>query len=204
MFKPLLLNSKEVVWSSDLHHGHAKPFIYEKRGAKDIAQHDDEQLERINARGGSRASLIHLGDIILGADSAPRLKELLGKLNYYDIYLLPGNHFSGLIQMYNEYGARFQVNGRRVIILPNYAEFVVCGQPVVTCHYPLAAWNGESHGAWHFHGHCHGNLAGKPVGDVLYNRRCLDVGMDNFPNGVSFDDASRIFQDKTVYPPDHH
>lgn len=204
MFKPIVLNTKDVLWSSDFHHGHNKTFIFEKRGKADIQEHDAHQLDAINARGGQGATLIHLGDIILGQDSAPRLEKLLSELNFYDVYLLPGNHYSGLIQMYNKYGSRFTLNDRRIIILPNYAEFVVNNQAVVTSHYPMVSWNGQSHGSWHFHGHCHGNLVGTEIGDILYKQRCLDVGMDKFPNGVSYDDANEIFKNRIVHAPDHH
>jgi calcineurin-like phosphoesterase family protein len=43
-------------------------------------------------------------------------------------------------------------------------------QRVVLCHFPFQVWNRSHHGAWHLHGHSHGNLA--PSG-------CrLDVGVD--------------------------
>lgn len=41
---------------------------------------------------------------------------------------------------------------------------------ITLCHYPLAEWERKHHGAWHLHGHSHGNYVGK--GEIL------DVGVD--------------------------
>jgi calcineurin-like phosphoesterase family protein len=40
-------------------------------------------------------------------------------------------------------------------------------------HFPVESWHGVGKGAWHLHGHCHGNLQ-QPKGILL-----LDVGVDN-------------------------
>lgn len=69
-------------------------------------------------------------------------------------------------------------------------------QQIVLCHYPLEEWENMDGGAWHLHGHCHGNLPKSKY-------KMMDVGIDtnNF-NVYSFDDIKSIMDKRKIKP--HH
>jgi len=46
---------------------------------------------------------------------------------------------------------------------------------VVMCHFPMLTWNRKHYGAWHLHGHCHGD---NHHGRHYYRPGVLDVGVD--------------------------
>ena len=68
------------------------------------------------------------------------------------------------------------------------------GQKIVLCHYPIADWQGMSHGSWHLHGHIHSsggayNEFNRKQGLLRY-----DVGCDaNGHSPVSFDELREWF-----------
>lgn len=77
-------------------------------------------------------------------------------------YLIWGNHDENLRED-SRFLNHFMWTGER-------KEIVIDGQKVVLDHYPILEWHGYWKGAFHFHGHTHGNrvIAG----------RGLDVGID--------------------------
>lgn len=72
------------------------------------------------------------------------------------------------------------------------------GQKIFLCHYPMLSWPGMHKGAWHLHGHCHGNLK-------ISFGKMYDVGVDaNNYELLSFDDVKKIMDEKEFMVVDHH
>lgn len=58
----------------------------------------------------------------------------------------------------------------------HYKELKFGDDHVILSHFPFLLWNRAHHGAYHFHGHCHGT-AQYPA--HLRNARIFDVGVDH-------------------------
>lgn len=83
-------NKDTQIWfMSDLHFGHSKSFIYEKRGFKTIEEHNEKLLANIKECVSRDDEFYILGDLTLGdlAASADLLRQLPGK-----IHIILGNH----------------------------------------------------------------------------------------------------------------
>lgn len=57
----------------------------------------------------------------------------------------------------------------------DYKEIKLGEVPVVLMHYPIASWHRQGYGAYHLHGHCHGNFKDS-------RGKMLDVGLDSAYN----------------------
>ena len=64
----------------------------------------------------------------------------------------------------------------------HYKRLKVGGQALILFHYPIMSWHGMHRGAWHLHGHCHGNLREycHACRAPTVTRR-MDVGIDTHP-----------------------
>lgn len=209
---------------SDIHHNHARDFIYKPRGFVSVDEHDDTLVHNWNTHLTDRSVCAHLGDVQFADPDGSRLKALLRRLKFRTLYLMVGNHVSGQLQLYKEtIAARFpdalvdgvlayevyplahKVDGnpnKEVIFLPTYAEFSIGGQFIVCCHYPVASHNKQGHGSLMLSGHCHGNFAltHKDTGRGLR----LDVGIDSFGRPVSLTEIKAHLRGRELDVVDHH
>lgn len=89
-----------MVWfTSDLHLGHNKSFLYEPRGFKNIQEHDNAIIENWNKIIRPNDKVYVLGDLMLNDNEAgiEKIKQLKGQ-----IYVVRGNHDSEIrINLYN-------------------------------------------------------------------------------------------------------
>lgn len=89
-----------MVWfTSDLHLGHNKSFLYEPRGFKNIQEHDNIIIENWNKIIRPNDKVYVLGDLMLNDNEAgiEKIKQLKGQ-----IYVVRGNHDSEVrINLYN-------------------------------------------------------------------------------------------------------
>lgn len=89
-----------MVWfTSDLHLGHNKPFLYEPRGFKNIQEHDNAIIENWNKIIRPNDKVYVLGDLMLNDNEAgiEKIKQLKGQ-----IYVVRGNHDSEVrVNLYN-------------------------------------------------------------------------------------------------------
>ena len=75
------------------------------------------------------------------------------------------------------------------------------GHDVVMCHFPMLIWHKHQYGAFHLHGHSHGNLNSPE----FYKRCVMDVGVDVtklFP--ISFEEIESIMSTRSIARIDHH
>lgn len=79
-----------IYFTSDLHFGHDRDFIYGPRGFKSIEEHDETIIERWNKTVTPHDEVFILGDLMLGADHEYGL-HCLNQLNGVK-YFIKGNH----------------------------------------------------------------------------------------------------------------
>ena len=79
----------EIYFSSDLHFGHNRGFLYEPRGFSSIEEHDETIVENWNKVVKPEDTVYLLGDIMLNdnKNGIEKLNQLQGK-----IYYIRGNH----------------------------------------------------------------------------------------------------------------
>ena len=82
----------EVYFTSDLHFGHQKPFIYEVRGFDTVEEMNEAIIERYNSRVKDNDTVYILGDCICGIDVETGTK-LLNRLRGHKLLCI-GNHDS--------------------------------------------------------------------------------------------------------------
>jgi calcineurin-like phosphoesterase family protein len=199
---------------SDLHIGHRCEYwetpLWKNRGFNSVEEHDQTLIERWNKNITLESVVFLLGDIMFGHNGKERLKDLFYNLNFKEIYLLGGNHHAGFKQhlsdSYIQNGVRCQSYGyKTVYFVPNYLEIIVCGQPIIISHYPLASWNGQAKGSIMVHGHCHGNLYKSELGKILYKHcKIVDIGVENQPKPISFPKLRALFNNMKNVAFDHH
>jgi len=198
MLNPVKLTApddKIFLWS-DMHVGHARPWVMQARGFNTIEEHDEALISRWNAVVPDDGVVFHLGDMTFEDPNGKKFESLARRLRYRQLYHLWGNHTSGAKAVYRKvltedylhpdiyanielYPMDWLVDGdpnHVVTFVPQYLEVSIRKTSLVLCHYPINSWNGMAHGSLHCYAHCHGNLK-----HVMPNR--LDVGVDSFPNG---------------------
>lgn len=185
--KPVKFSADEqLLFWSDLHMRHSKLFIINPRGFDLVEKHDEELIGRLSERSRPETTLFLLGDTVFGMEAYDYWLDFLSKFAAKTVYIMPGNHFAGLQELIDRRGEHFYWADKEIKIIPNYFEIEVGGKFIVLGHYPLASWNKMNNGAYHGHGHCHSNLIKTDIGDILYKKRIIDVGVDNCPYPLNF------------------
>lgn len=90
-----------IYFTSDLHFGHNRAFIYEVRGYQNIDEMNQDYVKKFNSKVQPEDEVYILGDVMLGNDKLTEeyLKQLNGKK-----YLILGNHdSSNRIKIYEKY-----------------------------------------------------------------------------------------------------
>ena len=84
-----------IYFSSDLHFGHNKNFLYEPRGFNSIEEHDEQIIKNWNEIITDEDDVYILGDLMLNDNESgiEKLKQLKGK-----IHIILGNHDSAVRQ----------------------------------------------------------------------------------------------------------
>lgn len=181
-------SADKLFFTADTHFGHANIIKYCHRPFATIEEMDESLVRNWNAVVPPDATVFHLGDFCL--DSKTRWKELFGRLNGKEKYLIIGNHDQGRIA--DGYNPGFTEVFDRTCI-------DVDGRQVILNHTPLEKLASD---VWQFYGHVHS-------GPLNYDNKALpllqtlsptqyDVGVDN--NGfrpVSFDQIMQTIVDKT-------
>lgn len=183
------------VFCSDIHHMHSRIVEFTNRG-KDTTQenHTEWLIELWNKNVTSADVCYHLGDFSF-AKKYDDIAKFTQCLNGTKI-LIKGNHDKRehLDQL---------VKDNLIAAWYDYKEIKLGDTPVVLFHYPIASWHRQGHGAYHLHGHCHGNFKD-------YRGKMLDVGIDSVYNLYGkhgFLDENQIVEfmkEKETYIADHH
>ena len=187
-----------IYFTSDTHFGHENIIGYCERPFKNADEMDEVITSNWNALVGEDDKVYHLGDFTFGGKRAARdyFRRLNGR-----IFVLgnPWHHDSGWLPSVNQINTGgklpktglsdfFSATHHMVTILPpmhilDFPEYGKDGysQALVLCHYPLAVWDRKHYGAWHLHGHSHGQY--RPGEGFIF-----DAGVDtNFFSPISID-----------------
>jgi calcineurin-like phosphoesterase family protein len=203
--KIILAPEEEVFFTSDTHFGHDKPWIVQARGFTDVRSHDEALIERWNARVKPGDRVYHLGDAFVGhggGDQHEYAKEVLSRLNGR-IYYVNGNHNAGMWQLYEEADKCNDYWHRswklKVVFVGPTLWIRLKGRRCILTHYPQQEWADIKRGVWNLCGHSHGRDPGSQPENP---GRRLDVGVDNFPNLVTFSEISEIMKNRPHASPD--
>lgn len=121
-----------IYFSSDLHFGHNKDFIYGPREFNSIEEHDAAIIDNINSTVGCDDELILLGDLAFGEEE--KMRENLMKINCRNIKYVIGNHDSNKKQgLYKECG--IQCLGYAHLYTYKKLKFYLSHYPTATANY---------------------------------------------------------------------
>jgi len=146
--------------------------------------HTDWLIDRINSQVSSGDVVYHLGDFSF-SKGAEEISKVIGRLNGSWNFIL-GNHD-------NESKLREACKGTKHKVLGHYHEISVNSLRVCLLHYPMEEWHQIHRGAWHLHGHLHGQK-GHGEFSLKDMKRRMDVGLDAHPEHKLFD-LSEIITD---------
>lgn len=120
----------------------------------------------------------HLGDFAF-TENEQEIKILLGRLNGSK-HLIVGNHDRNAV-----------IDSKCWVTARAYKRIKWSKTTIVLFHYPIKSWHGMQKGAYHLHGHCHGNIA--------QTGKSLDVGVDCWDyRPINFDEVSSILNTRSV------
>lgn len=185
-------NPDDLFFTADLHFGHSAMALdwrsaYRFSNTNDM---DNYIISNWNDLVPQSATTIIVGDLSFynAKTTATLLAQLSGQL-----IVVRGNHDKGLAD-----GFFKNLN----IPIYDYLEIDVHTpkgkQRVVLSHFAFRTWNRHHYGAWHLHGHSHGNLP--PLG------KSMDVGVDTKPGlrPWSFNEVKSIMDAREIHTNDHH
>lgn len=158
-----------MLWfTSDTHFGHANVLDFAGRPWTSIEAMGRGIINNINECVMPNDELYVLGDFSFKM-TAEAARELRGQIRCRKVHLVTGNHDKDWSQP--------AVAGTFIVESP-ICVLKVDGQKLVMSHYPMADWQGMSHGSWHLHGHIHSqgsdyNEMNRAQGLLRY-----DVGVD--------------------------
>lgn len=173
-----------IYFTSDHHFGHANIIKYCNRPFRNVAEMDQEMIQRWNSVVNYADTVYHLGDFCLG--NARMARTYFGRLNgYIKILSNPWHHDKCWLPPDGSNREFRTKSGHLVGLLPPLAVVTIKRQVIVLCHYPLAFWDRKHYDSWHLHGHSHGRHHGEG--------KILDVGVDSnrfYP--ISFAEIARM------------
>lgn len=153
----------KTYFTSDLHFHHRGICKFTDR--KDFTtqeQHDDWLANIWNSQVRNQDKIWHLGDFSFSHDKEEVLafvKQLKGQK-----FFIKGNHDrSEMLDYLKENNA--------IQNWFDYKEIKIAGIHTCLFHFPVASWCRQHYGAWHLHGHSHGEFQGQG--------KILDVGIDS-------------------------
>ena len=158
-----------IFYISDMHFGHKNVIKFDNRPFNDVDEMDAELIRLWNSKVSADDHVYIIGDLCFrnGRQEQWYIKQLNGHK-----HLILGNH-DVKIQSNAEAMAYFESVDQIKIIKDGEKD-------IVLCHFPLASWPMENHGAWHIYGHVHGNRGDGTRYDAIeymYNKgRALNAG----------------------------
>ncbi len=170
-------------FTSDLHLGHDRPFIWQVRGFQNVQEHD-RAIERA-LRSLRCEQLFLLGDVMMGTDKAQRLCRFINSLPY-SVTLILGNHdpamraLDGLADSVSvQSSMELSVDGLDLTLSHFPAEFVDRGDRDFSKHLP------PDDGRIVLHGHTHSS---QRFSVSKNGTRQLHVGWDSWAGPVASTD----------------
>lgn len=215
-YKPVKVSSTDhdVLFWGCMHYGHDPKWdvpIWKTRGYNSSEEHDEGLIKNWNSKANKNTVGFLLGDTIFGYKADERLLKLFNRLNFKELYILPGNHQAGYKQLLDSCDENIikaqLVDGHEKIIhfVPNYLEVVVNGQAIVCSHFPIISWNAQAKGSYHLFAHVHGNLGRSELGRLYLSTGLnYEVSVEVNPFPLTFGEIRAIMRSKKTSTPDHH
>lgn len=176
-------------FTSDLHYHHRNIIKFTNRPTTP-EEHTDWLVNLWNNQVRENDTVYHLGDFTFSREP-DKINSVITRLNGEKIFIT-GNHDPDFFnKLHHE--------------VYSYKEIRIDRTKVILFHYPILSFNGQHHGNWHLHGHCHGNLRKENV-----RGKMLDVGLDNAYNlyGIhkffSERDIATYMNKQEIYIADNH
>jgi len=162
------MNLDKTFVTSDHHFGHENIIRYCDRPFGDVAEMDREMVRRWNEVVGPTDPVFYLGDFTL--EDWERAWAYFLRVNGRIKMLSYPWHHDGRWLLNVEPDYHLELLPPMVVLeIPELGDGTY-PLAVTLCHYPLEIWDRKHYGAWHLHGHSHGNCPAAP--------RRLDVGVD--------------------------
>jgi calcineurin-like phosphoesterase family protein len=180
--------------TSDIHFGHANIIGYCNRPFETVDQMDKEIIRRWNNCISENDDVFFLGDFAFA--KAQRIVDILSQLNFKHLMIVPGNHDTKLISMWEHPIQPVWVCDGvvGVSLLPPLHEMVYEGTRFVLCHYPLESWHWRNRGTVHLHGHRHTQFTPTQLQQMVEEKR-YDVGVDMYGGPVQLTGDLRFLND---------
>ncbi len=184
------------IFTSDLHFGHNRIVEFTNR-AIDCSSQDNHTRWLINLWNTEVSAgdvVYHLGDFSFFKEYE-EVAKVVNQLKGSKIFI-KGNHDTR--EHLNQL-----VKDNLISAWYDYKEIKLQNTSVVLFHFPIASWHKQGYGAYHLHGHCHGNFKDS-------RGKMLDVGIDNMYNlygNHGFIDENQIhefMQHENIYLADQH
>ena len=168
---------QNIWFTSDLHFGHNRDFLYGPRGFNDIETHDRAIIENINEIVKEDDTLYILGDLMLN-DTAYGM-ECLKQIKCQDIRIILGNHdTNSRIELYKTL-PNICIMGYAALIKHKKWNFMLS-------HYPMATTNFDDDKSpfcrvWSLCGHSHTKDLFDPQTNSIH---CELDAWDNYPVNI--------------------
>lgn len=187
--------TKRRIWfTSDTHFHHKRICELAARPWQNADEMAKGLISRWNERIALTDIVFHLGDFSMG--SKKRAEEILAQLNGEKL-LIRGNHDHNCHTLFEWW--------KDLYVLKVQDPLTPGGiQRIVLCHFPILLWDRRHYGAWHLHGHSHGNLEDDPTA------LRMDVGVDAISGyaPISYEAVRMLMMKKPCWPVsksiDHH
>lgn len=155
-----------VFFSSDHHFNHKniRQFCPHTRKGETVERMNEMMIQAHNDRVSPKDTVHFIGDFSFG--SAEETLAILRQMNGQK-HITLGNH-DKVIRSDAKIQAQFSS-------VAEYRSISVDKQRIILCHFPMARWDAMHYGAFHFHGHTHGDYKGEG--------KIMDVGIDTRPAG---------------------
>lgn len=141
---------------SDTHFGHKNILVFGNgRPFANIEEHDEAIIQNWNERVKPGDRVYHLGDFAMAHHE--KIQKILSRLNGQKFHIR-GNHDKNMRGEILEHFV-WSRDYFKLKVPDEDSSSPTGKQEIVLCHYPMEIWDKRHYGAWHLHGHCHGNLA---------------------------------------------
>lgn len=191
------LNHQDIFFTSDHHVFHHNVIKYDGRPFKNVYEMNETLVENWNSVVSKDSIVFYLGDLSFGQHSDT--KELVDRLNG-KIHFILGNHdkFDEIKKL-----NRFETISDYINLSVEDSDTPRKFQDIMMSHYPILSWDKGHHGSFHLHGHCHGSLASNPEYNWYYDRKVIDIGVNQhnyYP--LSYQEIKEIMSLKKIS--EHH
>ena len=149
---------------ADMHLGHENILRFDPRPFLSVNEMNRVLIDNWNRKVNADDNVYIIGDFCYRSETPPSwyLEQLKGIKHF-----IQGNHDGYLL--------KDREVMKHIVSVDKMLHVVDGKEHIVLCHFPIAQWNGFSHGSWHIYGHIHGRT-GKVSEFMKSQRKALNAG----------------------------